>query len=306
MRCTFKISIVGCGNVGATTSYALLLDGIATDLTLIDKDRERAEGIMLDLEHSLPFTSFTKLSATDDYSACEGSNLVIITAGKRQSPGETRLDLIAANRKIFRDMIPKIARSAPDAIILVITNPVDVLTYEALKISGLPSSRIFGSGTILDTARFQFHISQKLHIHPRSIDAYILGEHGDSSFPVWSSANVMGKSLFEFEGFTREVAETCYEETKQAAYRIIHDVGFTCYSIATAVREIARNIFEDTRQVFMLSTLLDNYYGHSDVALSVPCVLGQRGIIRALHVPLDQEEQKKLSESVKILRSFSN
>lgn len=305
MRCTFKISIIGCGNVGATAAYGLLLDGVATDMTLIDKDRERAEGIMLDLEHSLPFTSFTKLSAIDDYSACEGSNLVIITAGKRQIPGETRLDLISANKKIFQDMIPKIARSAPDAIFLVVTNPVDVLTYETLKISGFSSSQVFGSGTILDTARFQFHISQKLHIHPRSIDAYILGEHGDSSFPVWSSANVMGKSLFEFEGFTREVADICYEETKQAAYRIIHDVGFTCYSIATAIKEIARNIFEDTRQVFMLSTVLENYYGHSDVALSVPCVLGQRGIIKTLTIPLDGEEQKKLSESVKILKTFS-
>lgn len=304
LKCTFKISVIGCGNVGATAAYALLLNGLATDLALIDIDRGRAEGIALDLEHSLPFTSFTKLQATDDFSACSGSDIVVITAGKRQAQGETRLDLIKANRKIFQAMIPKIVKAAPNAILLVVTNPVDVLAYEALKISKFPPHRVFGSGTILDTARFQFHISEKLNIHPRSIDAYILGEHGDSSFPVWSSANVTGKRLFDFEGFTKKDAKECYEATRTAAYRIIHDVGYTCYSIATAITEIARNIFEDTHCVFMLSTLLENYYGHSNVCLSIPCVLGRRGIVKTIKIPLDKTEQKALAKSVKILKSF--
>lgn len=304
LRCAFKITIIGCGNVGATAAYSLLLNGLPTDLNLIDLDRGKAEGIMLDLEHSLPFISFAKLQASDDFSICAGSNLIIITAGKRQAPGETRLDLINANRKIFQEIIPKIAQAAPNAILLIVTNPVDVLTYEALKISKFPPCRVFGSGTILDTARFQFHISEKLKIHPRSIDAYILGEHGDSSFPVWSSANVMGKRLFDFDGFTQRVADECYETTRTAAYRVIHDVGYTCYSIATAISEIARNIFEDTHQVFMLSTLLENYYGHSDVCISIPCILGRRGIIDTIAIPLDKKEQDALAKSVKILKSL--
>lgn len=304
MECSFKVTIIGAGNVGATAAYALLLDGTPTDLTLIDIQKEKAEGILLDLEHSLPFTSGMKLFASDDFPACEGSNLIVITAGKKQAPGETRLDLTNANKKIFRDMIPKIAKAAPNAILLIVTNPVDVLTYEALRLSGFKWQRVFGSGTVLDTARFQFHLSEKLKIHPRSIDAYIMGEHGDSSFPVWSSANVMGKPLREFDGFSKKDAEQCYEATKTAAYRIIHDVGYTCYSIATAICEIARNIFEDTHQVFMLSALLQNYYGHSDVALSLPCVLGRNGIVKTITIPLDTYEQKKLSESVDILKSY--
>ncbi|MBI2464432.1 L-lactate dehydrogenase [Candidatus Peregrinibacteria bacterium] len=303
LHCTFKVSIIGCGNVGATAAYALLLDGTPTDLTLIDVNKEKAQGILLDLEHCLPFTSYTKLEATDDLHACEGSQLIIITAGKKQAPGETRLDLIKANRNIFQDIIPKIAAAAPNAILLIVSNPVDILTHEALTISEFPSQRVFGSGTILDTARLQFHISEKIHIHPRSIDAYVLGEHGDSSFPVFSSATVVGKHLFDFPEFTKEVAEKCYENTKNAAYRIIHDVGFTCYSIATAIREITRSIFEDTHQVFMLSTLLQNYYGHSDVSLSVPCVLGRKGILNVLEIPLDPTEQEKLKHSVTVLKS---
>lgn len=306
LHCSFKVSIIGCGNVGKTTAYALLLDGAATDLTLIDLNKDMANGILLDLEHSLPFTSFTKLEASDDLQACEGSQIVIITAGKRQSPGDTRLDLISSNRKLIRDILPKIVSAAPNAILVLVSNPVDVLSHEAYKISGLPWNRVFGSGTILDTARLQYHISQYLHIHPRSIDAYILGEHGDSSFPAFSSATVIGKRLIDFPEFTPEVAAKCYEDTKNAAYRIIHDVGFTCYSISTALREITRNIFEDTHQVFMLSTLLQNYYGHSDVHLSVPCVLGRNGIERVLEIPLDAGEQNQLARSAQILKSYQH
>lgn len=300
----FKISIIGCGSVGATAAYALLLDGTPTDLALIDVQKEKAEGIALDLEHSLAFTSAIKLEAGSDFSLCKGSNLVVVTAGKRQAEGETRLDLIKANRKIFQEIIPKIAKSAPNSILLVVTNPVDILAYEALKLSGFPKSRVFGSGTILDTARLQFHLSEKLGVNPRSIDAFIMGEHGDSSFPVWSSANVSGRRLFDFDGFDKHTAEECYEKTKTAAYRIIHDVGYTCYSISTAIREISRAIKEDSRQVFMLSTLLESYYGHSGVCLSVPCVLGRQGILRTLTIPLDKEELEKLKKSVNVLESF--
>lgn len=300
----FKVSVIGCGSVGATTAYALLLEGITSHLTVIDIKKEKAEGLMLDLKHALSFTTYTKLSSSDDFSACKGSQLVVLTAGKRQAPGETRLDLANANKKIFQEIIPKIAASAPDAILLIITNPVDVLTYEALKVSKFPWQRVFGSGTILDSARFQFHISEKIKVNPRSIDAYVLGEHGDSSFPVWSFANVLGKPLKEFEGFTEKTAQKCYEDTKTAAYRIIHDLGYTCYSISTAVAEIAKCIKDDAHLVFPLSTLLQNYYGHSGVCLSVPCVLGQEGIEKVLTIPLDKKEQENLASSVKIIKSL--
>lgn len=301
---TLKVSIIGCGNVGATTAYALLLDGIITDLALIDNNKEKAEGIGLDLEHSLPFTPNVKLSAGDDYMLCADSDIVIITAGKRQAEGETRLDLIKANRAIFEEMIPKIKKNAPNSILLIVTNPVDVLTYEAQRISGFPANRVFGTGTTLDTARLRFHISEKIKIHPHSIEAFILGEHGDTSFPVYSSANVSGKPLSDFENFTKEVEDQCYGDAKNAAYRIIHDVGYTCYSIATVARELVRNIFNDARKVFPLSVRLNNYYGISDVALSVPCVLGRRGIEDILLVPLSEDEKESLKKSAETLKAL--
>lgn len=300
----FKVSVIGCGNVGATTAYALLLDGVVTDLALIDNNTEKAEGIMLDLEHSLPFTSNVKLTSGSDYALCAESDIVIVTAGKKQAEGETRLDLIKANRAIFQDIIPKITKNAPGCLLMIITNPVDVLTYEAQRISGFPATRVFGTGTTLDTARLRFHISEKIKIHPHSIETFILGEHGDTSFPVYSSANVSGKPLASFENFTKEVAEQCYTEAKNAAYRIIHDVGYTCYSIGTVARELVRNIFNDSRKVFPLSVRVSDYYGVSDVALSVPCVLGRKGIEDILVVPLSEEEKLNLRKSADTLKPY--
>ena len=300
----FKISVIGCGNVGASAAYAMLLDGIPTELTLIDKNKDKAEGLLLDYEHSLSFLPYTKITASDDYSACKGSNLIVITAGARQLEGETRLQLIEKNRQIFKEMIPAVAKAAPESILLIISNPVDVLTYEALKLSGFAENRVFGSGTMLDTARFRFLLGEKLCLNPKSIQAYVLGEHGDTSFPVFSSANVAGKPLFSFEGFDKKVGMECYEETRQAAYRIIHDMGYTCYSIGVVIREIARNIFEHARIVVPLSVKLNDFYGHNDVCLSVPCVLDSDGISEIVNVPLDAEEQNMLAKSVSTLKDY--
>ena len=304
ITCAFKVSIVGCGSVGATTAYAYLLSGTVTDLVLLDVDKNKTEGLILDLEHALPFTPNITIKASSDFKDCAGSNIVVVTAGKRQQEGESRLNLVKANKKIFADIIPKIASAAPHAIILVVTNPVDVLTYETIKLSRFPWQRVFGSGTVLDSARLQFHISKKIKLHPSSIDAYVFGEHGDTSFPVYSSANVLGKSLYDFENFSREAAEKCFKETKNAAYRIIHDQGYTCYSIATAIREITEAIFEDQHKVFPLSVLLNGYYGHKNVCLSVPCVLGRNGIEKIIEVPLSKSEQNSLAKSVKTLKAL--
>lgn len=294
----FKASIIGCGSVGATTAYSYLLSGTVTDMVLMDSNLARANGLLLDLEHSLTFTPHLKVSATDDPAQCSDSDLIVVTAGARQKEGGTRLDLIEKNRQIFARLIPALAKAAPDAIFLIVTNPVDILTHEALKLSRLSPNKVFGSGTVLDSSRLQFHISQKLNIHPSSIDAYILGEHGDSSFPVYSSANIAGKPLLDFAGFDQKLAGECYQDTKNAAYRIINDQGYTCYSIATAIREITEAIFEDQHKVFPLSVMLDDYYGHSNVCLSVPVVLGQKGIESVLEIPLNNEEQAQLRYSV--------
>ncbi len=300
----FKVSMIGCGSVGATAAYAMLIDGTPTELVLIDHSKEKAEGLRLDFEHSLSFFKNTRITATDDYSACKDSQIIFITAGARQAEGETRLQLVDKNRKIFREIVPALAKYAPKAILVVVTNPVDVLTYEAIKLSGFPEGRVFGTGTMLDTARFRYHISERLCLSPHSIEAYVLGEHGDTSFPVFSSANVAGKPIGEFEGFTDEVGRQCYEDTKNAAYRIIHDLGYTCYSIAAVMKEIMVNVFQHSKIVVPLSVELKDYFGHKDVCLSVPCVLDCDGVSGVIKVPLNQKEQDSLAKSVETIRAF--
>ncbi|MBT4916952.1 L-lactate dehydrogenase [Candidatus Peregrinibacteria bacterium] len=303
-ECRFKASVIGCGSVGATTAYAYFLSGTVTDLAIVDIDKGRAEGLMLDLEHATAFTPHTEVEASDDFAICKNSDLVVVTAGARQKEGETRLDLIEKNRSIFKSIIPKIAKVAPNAILLIVSNPVDILTHEALKLSKFPKNRVFGSGTVLDSVRLQYHISEKINVHPSSIDAYILGEHGDSSFPYYSSANILGKPLAKWEGFNKKAARQAYKDTKEAAYRIINDQGYTCYSIATVVRELTESIFEDKKKVFTLSVPLENYHGNSGVCLSVPCVLGKNGIEEVIKVPLNAEEKKALKKSVKTLKEI--
>lgn len=303
-KVNFKVSVIGCGNVGATAGYSMLIDGTPTELVMMDVNKDRAEGLALDFSHSLSFFNYTKITATDKYEDCRDSNLIVITAGAKQKEGETRLDLLKKNREIFKEMIPKLAKVAPDSILLIVSNPVDILTYEAIKLSGFPPSRVFGTGTMLDTSRLRFHISEKMCLNPHSIEAFVLGEHGDTSFPVFSSANIAGKPLLEFETFDDKAAAACYEETRNAAYKIIHDLGYTCYSIAIVVREIMNHIFQHSRIVVPLSVMLEDYYGHSEVALSVPCVLDSNGVSEILKVPLNDEEQGSLAKSVETLKSY--
>ncbi len=301
----FKVTVIGAGNVGATAVYAMLMDGTPSEVVLLDRNREKAEGLVLDMEHSMAFLHATKVRGTDDYADARGSHLVVITAGARQQEGETRLDLIAKNRVIMQDIVPRIMKVAPKAILLVVSNPVDVLTYEVYKLSKLPWGRVFGSGTMLDTARFQFHLGEALCLNPKSVEAFILGEHGDTSFPVWSSANVAGKPLAQFEGFSKSMANRVYKDTREAAYRIIHDVGYTCYSIATVIKEIMVHIFQDSRIVLPLSVPLEKgheYYGVTGMALSVPCVLDSSGVSRMVAIPLNSVEKKALKKSADALK----
>jgi L-lactate dehydrogenase len=300
----FKISVIGCGNVGATAAYAMLLAGTPNEITLIDINKDRANGLLLDFQHSLSFLPYVKIDAGSDLKKTAGSDLIVITAGARQQPGQSRLDLIKINRQIFSKMIPELAKHSPDSILLIVSNPVDVLTLETWKLSGFPRERVFGTGTLLDSSRLQYHLSELLKVNPRDIQAFILGEHGDTSFPVWSSANIAGQSIFKFPHFTQKKADQCYLDTRNAAYRIIHDMGFTCYSIAIVIREIMKAIYENSRIVVPLSTVLKGQYGLRDVALSIPCVLGSQGIAETIEVPLSAREKKLLQQSAQTLKSY--
>lgn len=303
-----KVSIIGCGKVGMTSAYAILLKGVVNELVLLGRDKQAIIGEKLDLEHSLSFTSHTKIVATDDYQDIAHSDIVVITAGAAQCPGDTRLDLTAKNVKILESIIPQVVKYAPDSIILIVANPVDILTYKAYQLAGqlagFPKGRVFGSGTTLDTSRFRFHLSEFLKINPKSIHAYILGEHGDSSFPVISSATVGGQPISSLPDFSKERALMAYAKTRDAAYKIIASKGATFYAIGTAVSFIVDNILRDSKKVLPVSIPLHGYYGHFGVALSVPCVIGRSGVERALEVKLDWEEKQKLDRSVNTLKKY--
>lgn len=299
-----KVSIVGCGRVGMTTAYSMLLSQIPVEIVLFDKDKKRILGEKWDLEDALLFSNYVNLVATDDFKDLEGSNLVVITAGVAQKPGETRLDLCKNNIKILESILPEIIKVAPNAIILMIANPVDVLTYKANQMVKNAGGRIFGSGTLLDTSRFCYYLSEKICVDPKSINAYVLGEHGDNSFPVYKNATIGGEKLMSFPCINEKVVEEAYGLARTAAARIIEAKGATYYGIATVATKIMETIFSDAKTVFPLSVPLMNYHGHSGVALSVPCVLGANGIERVLDIDLSKDEEEKLDKAVKVLKQY--
>lgn len=301
---TNKIAIIGCGRVGMSTAFALLLEGIPNELVLISRDEVKVKGEELDLEHGLSFLGHATVHASENYEEIAGADVVIIAAGTSQKPGDTRLDLTASNGAMLQKMIPEIVKHAPNAVILVVSNPVDILTYQAYQLAGLPKGRVFGTGTTLDTARFRFHLSEHLKVNPKSIHAYILGEHGDTSFPAVSGASVGGQSLLSMPGMTVERAQSAYQKTRDAAAKIIATKGATYYAIAIAVMEIVKAILRDSKQIFPVSIPLHNYHGHSDVALSVPCVIGRSGVEQVIEVKLSWEEKQLLDKSVSTLKKF--
>ncbi|HKY74177.1 MAG TPA: L-lactate dehydrogenase [Patescibacteria group bacterium] len=304
ISCSFKVSIVGVGRVGTTAAYAMMLDGTPTDIVLLARDKQKAIGEKLDLEHALPFLDYVNIIATDDYADIANSRLVVITAGAAQQPGETRLDLCNKNLAILQDILPKVNQAAPNAVVLIIANPVDVLTFWAHQIVPNAKGRIFGSGTTLDTARFRYHIGEAIGINPKSIHAYVLGEHGDSSFPVYANATIGGQLLMNLPGMNLQIIQDAYTKSRDAANKIIESKGATFYAIGVVATKIMEAIFSDAKTVFPLSVPLDNYYGHAGVALSVPCVLGARGVERVLEIDLSNEEQEHLAVSAQKLQQF--
>jgi len=292
-----RIAIIGVGDVGATTAYTLLLRGRATEIVLIDANEKKALGDALDMNHGLPFTGGTKVWA-GSYEDCADADIVIIAAGSAQRPGETRLDLLKRNSGIFDSIIGQVTAVNRDGILLIATNPVDVMAYLSWKKSGWPANRVIGSGTLLDSARLRYLIGNEYGVDPRSVHAHIIGEHGDTELAVWSRANIAGISLELEEEKRREI----YENTRDAAYQIIDAKGSTYYAIALALDRICAAILNNESAVLNVSTLLNDYHGNSDVYLGVPCVIDRSGVREVLPLPLCDEEKILLKHSADTLK----
>jgi L-lactate dehydrogenase len=302
-----RVAIVGVGSVGSTFAYALLLSGLAAEIVLIDANRAKAEGEAMDLNHTVPFAHPTSVWA-GNYSDCTGAAVTVLAAGGNQKPGETRLDLINKNAAIWRSIVPEVAKHNPEGILLIATNPVDVLTYAAGKLSGLRWERVIGSGTILDTSRFRYLLSQHFGVDARSVHAYIIGEHGDSEVPVWSSANIAGMRLPQFckaQGisYDQRTMENIFLQTRDAAYRIIERKGATYYAVAAGLMRITQAILRDQSTVLSISSLIDDYHGLADVCFSLPTVIDRGGVEQVLHLELDNEEIEKLRHSAALLKT---
>jgi L-lactate dehydrogenase len=298
----------GCGRRerGGELAYALLLSGLAAEIVLIDANRAKAEGEAMDLNHAVPFTHPTRLWA-GDFADCAGAVVTALAAGAPQNPGETRLDLAGKNTAIWRQIVPELAKHNPDGILLIATNPVDVLTYAAWKLSRLPAARVIGSGTILDTARFRYLLSQHFGVDARSVHAFIIGEHGDSEVPVWSSANIAGMRLPEFcraqgVAYDPEAMRQIFLQTRDAAYRIIERKGATYYAVAAGLMQITRAILRNQKTVLSVSSIIRDFQGVDDVCFSLPTVVDRGGVENVLRLELDASEIGKLRDSAEILR----
>ena len=304
-----RVGVVGLGNVGATLGYALLFSGLAAEIVLIDNNHAKAEGEAMDLNHAVPFAHPTRIWA-GNYSDCAGAAVVVIAAGTGQKPGETRLDLLQRNADIFAEIVPRIVEHNRDCILLIATNPVDVLTKISLQLSGLPAHHVIGSGTILDTARFRYLLSQHFGVDPRSVHAFIIGEHGDSEVPVWSLANIAGMRLEEFcaaqgRAYEWKALHKIFEETRDAAYHIIARKQATYYAVAAGLMRIIEAILRDQNTVLSVSSLVNGEYGIENVCLSLPSIVNRDGIEQVLHLQLSGEEVRKLQESARILAEIS-
>ena len=305
---TSKISIIGSGFVGSTTAFAIMDSGLASDIVLVDVNRDKSEAEAMDLTHGAAFVKTVNITAgliedTND------SDLIIITAGIGPKPGETRLDILNKNIPIFKDIVPKLVQFSPNAIFLVVSNPVDILSYITFKFSGLPSHRVIGSGTVLDTSRFKSILSKQFEVDARNIHAYIIGEHGDSEIAAWSTIKIAGMSIEEYcmldkLEFNDDFKEYITNEVKHAAYEIINRKGYTNYAVALAVRRITEAILGDEQSILTVSGLLDGENNIDDVYMAMPCIVGRSGIRKIIPIPLSTDESEKLMHSAVLLKDI--
>jgi L-lactate dehydrogenase len=305
---TTKVGIIGAGSVGATIAYACMIRSVCGRIAIYDVAREKVDAETLDLNHGLQFAPMSAIEGSDDVEVLAGSDVVVMTAGAKQRPGQTRIDLAEANTAICRKVLPLIHRVAPNATLLMVTNPVDVLTSVAHALAGLPGNRILGSGTVLDSSRFRFLLAQHCNVAVQSVHAYIVGEHGDSELPLWSSANISGIPIANWEvpGHGRITADdrlSIFENVKTAAYQIIKGKGVTNYAVGLAVAEILEALLQSECRVLPISSMLSGYRGISGVCLSVPCVLNCQGVEAPLTVPMDDDEERSLQASAERIQS---
>ncbi len=310
-RRTSKVGIVGAGAVGSTMAYAALMRGAARTVALLDVNRQKVEAEVLDLSHGIQFMSMAEVVGSDDVSVLADCDVVVFTAGAKQRPGQSRLDLAEATISLVRKVLPGIVEVAPNAVYVMVTNPVDVVTYAALQISGLPPAQLFGSGTVLDSSRLRYLIARHTGVAVQNVHAYVAGEHGDTELPLWSSASIGAVPLLEWPGvgghgpLTSEVREAIAREVVESAYRIIEGKGATNYAIALAGSRIIEAVLKDERRILPVSSLLDGYLGISDVCLSVPTVVGSSGVAERLEVPMSSDELLGLRRSAEAVRSVA-
>ncbi len=310
IRKKIKISIIGAGFVGATSAYALMMRGIASEIVIVDVNKDKAVGEALDLSHGVSFVNPVDIYS-GDYTDIKDSDIIIITAGAAQKPGETRLDLVNKNFNIFKTIIPEIIKHSPNSILLVVSNPVDILTYITYKLSGFPKERVIGSGTVLDTSRFKYLLSEHFDIDARNIHTYIMGEHGDSEIATWSLTSVAGMSVNEY---CSKICGKCkglskykiLEDVRKAAYEVIERKGATYFAIALAITRIVEAILRDENSILTVSSLLEGQYGIDDIYLGTPSIIGASGIKKILEVPLNNEELQQLMSSANTLKEYTN
>lgn len=305
---TNKISIIGSGFVGSTTAFAIMDAGLVSDIVLVDINRDKSEAEAMDLTHGAAFVKTVNITAgiLED---TVGSDLIIITAGIGPKPGESRLDILNKNIPIFKDIVPKLAQFSPEAIFLVVSNPVDILTYITYKFSGFPSHRVIGSGTVLDTSRFKSILSKQFSIDARNIHAYIIGEHGDSEIAAWSTIKIAGMSIDEYckidkLDYNEEFKTFITDEVKHAAYEIINRKGYTNYAVALAVRRITEAILGDEQSILTVSGLQNGESSLNDIYIAMPSIVGRNGIRKILPIPLSEDEFKKLNDSANLLKEI--
>lgn len=310
---TTKLAIVGAGSVGATIAYAALMRGAARHVALFDIDAAKVEAEALDLGHGIQFGPMAHIEGSDDVAVCAGADVVVVTAGAKQRPGQTRLELAEKTVGLVRSIMPQLCEVAPGAVFVMVTNPVDVVTYAALKTSGLPPERVFGSGTVLDSSRLRYLVAQHCGVAVQNVHAYVAGEHGDTEFPLWSSATIGGVPLLEWPGMpgaggplTREVRDRIAGEVVRSAYRIIEGKGATNYAVGLATTRIIEAVLKDEHRVLPVSRLLEGYHGQSDVCLSVPTVVGRAGAQAQIEVPMSADELSDLRRSGEALREVAS
>lgn len=302
-----KVAVVGAGAVGSSLAYAALIKGVARHVVLHDINIGKVRAEALDMAHGSQFFPQATVEGSDDVEITRDSDVVVVTAGAKQRPGETRMDLAQSTVNLMRKVIPPLVERSPNAIFILVTNPVDVTTYAALKISGLPPNQLFGSGTVLDSSRLRFLVAQRCGVAVRNVHAYILGEHGDSQIPIWSSATIGGVPLLEWERQTGMLGESVRdgiaEEVVNAAYEVIAGKGATNHAIGLAGTEIIQAVLRDEHRVMPVSALLDDWYGIKDVCMAVPSVVDRRGVGRNLRQPLQDGELGALHDSAQIIRA---